>query len=54
MPSPLDPDDLDAAVLALVLARHPAPVHADDLARALAPDDWPTSVADLVTDGLPA
>jgi hypothetical protein len=46
------PDALDAALLTFVLARHPAPVHSADLARAFATDDWPSSVTALVADGL--
>jgi hypothetical protein len=45
-------DILDAAILSVVPERHPAPVHRDDLARAFAPDDWPSSVTVLVADGL--
>jgi hypothetical protein len=45
-------DILDTAVLSVVLERHPAPVHRDDLARAFAPDDWTSSVVALIADGL--
>ena len=44
--------DLDAAVLALVLARHPAPVHRDELRRVFAGEDWRTSARALTDDGL--
>jgi hypothetical protein len=43
---------MEAAVLTMVLHRHPAPVHADDLARAFAGDDWEAAVAGLLADGL--
>ena len=45
-------DALEAALLTLVLARHPAPVHAEELARAFAGDDWEAAVAALVADGV--
>lgn len=43
---------MEAAVLTLILHRHPAPVHGDDLARAFAGDDWEAAVAGLIGDGL--
>jgi hypothetical protein len=46
------PDALDAALLALVLARHPAPVHRDELRRVFAGDDWRSSARALAEDGL--
>jgi hypothetical protein len=49
---PAPQDILDTAVLSVVLERHPAPVHRDDLARAFAPDDWASSVVALTADGL--
>jgi hypothetical protein len=49
--SSLDPDLLDAAILGLLLARHPAPVHVTDLALAFPNDDWAASVAALAADG---
>lgn len=52
MPASRHPDALDVAILTLVLERHPAAVHHDDLARAFASDDWRSSVAVLVADGL--
>ena len=42
---------LEAAILTLLLARHPAPVHAEELARAFAGDDWHSAVAALEVDG---
>lgn len=50
--SGLDPDILDSAVLGFLLARHPGPVHVDELSHAFAGDDWATSVATLVADGV--
>lgn len=52
MPDRLHPDVLDAAVLAYVLARHPGPVHRDDLARAFADHDWRSSLSALESDGV--
>lgn len=46
------PVALETALLTLVLERHPAPVHRDDLARAFATDDWRSSVTALIADGL--
>jgi hypothetical protein len=43
---------LDQALLTFVLERHPAPVHADELSRAFAADDWRASVTALLDDGL--
>ncbi len=43
---------METAVLTLILHRHPAPVHGDDLARAFAGDDWEAAVAALVAEGL--
>lgn len=51
-PSVAGVPDLDAAVLALVLARHPAPVHRDELRRAFAGEDWRSSARSLADDGL--
>lgn len=48
----LHPDALDAAVLAYVLARHPGPVHRDDLAHAFAGQDWRSSLSALQADGV--
>ncbi len=45
-------DPLEVAVLTYLLARHPAPVHADELARAFAGDDWETAEAALRADGV--
>ena len=42
---------LEAAILTLLLARHPAPVHAEELARAFAGDDWEAAAAVLEADG---
>ena len=47
-----DPETIDMAVLALVLERHPAPVHEADLGRAFAGDDWAASLSALVADGV--
>ena len=52
MPAPLPPDRVDAAVLTFLLARHPAPVHRDELRRAFAGSDWRSSVRQLADDGL--
>ncbi len=52
MPSSPHPDVLDLALLTLVLERHPAPIHGDDLARAFSSDDWHTSLTGLIADGL--
>lgn len=48
----MSPDPLEAALLSLILARHPAPVHAEELARAFAGDDWETAVTELEADGI--
>lgn len=45
------PDVLERALLTLVLDRHPAPVHEDELARAFAGDDWRSAVSSLAADG---
>ena len=47
----MTPHRLEAAVLTLLLARHPAPVHAEELARAFAGDDWDAAVSALEADG---
>ncbi len=47
----MTPDALESAVLTHLLARHPAPVHAEDLARAFAGDDWEAAVLALEADG---
>lgn len=52
MPDRLHPDALDAAVLTYVLARHPGPVHRDDLARAFGDHDWRSSLSALQADGV--
>ena len=52
MPASPHPDVLDTAILTLVLERHPAPVHGDDLARAFSSDDWRSSLSGLIADGL--
>lgn len=52
VPRPLDPDALDAAVFAYVVARHPGPVHRDDLARAFHEHDWSSSVTALQAAGV--
>lgn len=52
MPCLADPDPLDTAVLALVLERHPAPVHRNELMLAFEGDDWPSAVSALVADGI--
>jgi hypothetical protein len=46
------PDPLELALLTLLIDRHPAPVHREDLARAFVGDDWPASVASMLDDGL--
>jgi hypothetical protein len=46
-----DPDLLDAAVLGLILQRHPGPVHHEELAHAFPAEDWPASVSGLLGDG---
>ena len=46
------PEEMDVAVLTLFMDRHPAPVHADDLALAFAGEDWPAAVSALETDGV--
>ena len=46
----MTPHVLEAALLTLLLARHPAPVHAEELARAFAGDDWPAAVSALEAD----
>jgi hypothetical protein len=46
------PDPLELAILTLMIDRHPAPVHRDDLARAFTGDDWPPTVATMLADGL--
>jgi hypothetical protein len=48
----LPTDALDLAILTLLIERHPSPVHGDELARAFANEDWPTSIAALLSDGL--
>ena len=47
---PMTPNALEAAILTLLLAWHPAPVHAEDLARVFAGDDWEAAVASLEAD----
>ena len=47
----MTPHAVEAAILTLLLARHPAPVHAEELARAFAGDDWEAAVAGLEADG---
>ncbi len=47
----MTPHALEAGIRALLLARHPAPVHADELARAFAGDDWEAAVTALEADG---
>lgn len=49
---PPSPDVLDAAVLGLILHRHPAPVHETDLACTFEGDDWPSSISALIADGI--
>jgi hypothetical protein len=46
------PDPLELAILTLLIDRHPAPVHRDELARGFADDDWPATVESLLADGL--
>jgi hypothetical protein len=46
------PDPLELALLALLIDRHPAPVHRDDVARAFAGDDWQATVEAMLADGL--
>ncbi len=46
------PEALASALLTLLLARHPAPVHAEDLARAFTGEDWEAAVAALAADGV--
>ena len=50
--APRLPDRLETAMLAVLLSRHPAPVHAEELARAFAGDDWEAAVAGLEADGV--
>jgi hypothetical protein len=45
-------DALELALLTLLIDRHPAPVHRDELARAFVGDDWPASVETMLVDGL--
>jgi hypothetical protein len=45
-------DQLELALLTLLLSRHPAPVHAEELARAFAGDDWEAAVSALAGDGV--
>lgn len=52
MPDTLDPEALDAAIVAYVLARHPGPVHDDDLAKAFLGHDWRSSLTALRSDGV--
>jgi hypothetical protein len=47
-----DQEAIDAALLALILERHPAPVHEADLGRAFAGDDWAASLSALAADGV--
>ena len=49
---PMTPSALETAILTILLARHPAPVHADELARAFAGEDWEAAVASLETGGV--
>lgn len=46
------PDPLELALFALLLGRYPAPVHAEELARAFAGDDWETAASSLDADGV--
>lgn len=48
----MPPDALEAALVTFILARHPAPVHADELARAFAGEDWEAAVTALQDDGV--
>lgn len=48
----VSPDALETALVSLILSRHPALVHADELARAFAGDDWQAAASALVADGL--
>lgn len=50
--APPSPDRLEVALLSLLLARYPAPVHAEELARAFAGDDWVATAAGLEADGV--
>ena len=43
---------LEAAILTILLARDPAPLHADELARTFAGEDWESAVAGLAADGV--
>ena len=46
------PDPIEIALVTLLLSRHPAPVHAEELARAFAGDDWETAASSLAGDGV--
>jgi hypothetical protein len=45
-------DALELAMVTLLIDRHPAPIHGDELRRAFAGDDWPAAVEGMLVDGL--